>query len=52
VNSSLSTKDAIRSLLSKGMSKEEVAQRLSISVGEIDLFLKLRDKGSKRRFSR
>jgi len=48
VHPHLSTKDAIRSLLSKGLSKEEVAQHLSISVGEIDLFLKLGDKGSKR----
>ena len=47
VNSNPSTKDAIRSLLGKGMSKEEVAQHLNISVGEIELLLKLGNKGSR-----
>ncbi|MCF8061408.1 MAG: hypothetical protein K9M82_02730 [Deltaproteobacteria bacterium] len=35
------TRESIRSLLDKGLSKEEVAQRLDVSVGEIELFLKL-----------
>jgi hypothetical protein len=35
------TRASIRSLLDKGLSKEEVAQRLGVSVGEIELFLKL-----------
>lgn len=35
------TRASIRSLLDKGFSKEEVARRLEVSVGEIDLFLKL-----------
>lgn len=48
---SRSTKEAIRSLLDKGLSKEEAAQHLNISVGEIDLLLKLEDKGGKRRAS-
>lgn len=52
LNSNLSTKESIRSLLDKGLSKEEVAQHLNISVGEIDLLLKLADKGSKLGSSR
>ncbi len=35
------TRQAIRSLLDRGLSKEEAAQRLGLSVAEIDLFLKL-----------
>jgi hypothetical protein len=36
---------SIRSLLNKGLSKEEVARHLNISIGEIDLFLKLGERG-------
>lgn len=35
------TRRSIRSLLDRGLTKEEVAQRLGLSVAEIDLFLKL-----------
>jgi DNA-binding NarL/FixJ family response regulator len=35
------TRVSIKALLDKGLSKEEVAQRLGLSVGEIELFLKL-----------
>jgi methyl-accepting chemotaxis protein len=35
------THASIRSLLDKGLSKEEVARHLGVSVGEIELFLKL-----------
>ena len=47
VNPTRSTKESIRSLLERGLSKEEVAQRLNISGAELDLFLKLGDKGGK-----
>ena len=35
------TRESIRSLLDQGLTKEEVAQQLDLSVGEIELFLKL-----------
>ncbi|MBW1720719.1 MAG: hypothetical protein JRH13_07450 [Deltaproteobacteria bacterium] len=34
-------RDSIRSLLKRGLSKEEIARHLGISVGEIELMLKL-----------
>jgi cellulose biosynthesis protein BcsQ len=41
LNEAYGTRESIRSLLGKGLSKEEVAQRLGVSLGEIELFLKL-----------
>lgn len=35
------TRESIHALLKKGLSREDVARRLGISVGEIELFLKL-----------
>ncbi len=35
------TRESIRTLIDKGLTREDVARRLGISVGEIDLFLKL-----------
>ncbi|MFO7783486.1 MAG: hypothetical protein ACQET7_01275 [Thermodesulfobacteriota bacterium] len=35
------TRESIRTLMDKGLTRKDVARRLGISVGEIDLFLKL-----------
>lgn len=35
------TRESIRTLMEKGLTREDVARRLGISVGEIELFLKL-----------
>lgn len=39
------TRNSVYSLLKKGLSKEEIARHLGISVGEIDLMLKLHPSG-------
>lgn len=45
LNETRQANKSIHSLLDKGLSKEEVAQHLNISIGEIDLFLKLGTRG-------
>ncbi len=41
------TRASIQALLDKGLTKEEVARHLSLSVGEIDLFIKLGASGAR-----
>jgi len=39
------TRSSVKALLGKGLPKEEIARHLGISVGEIELLLKLQPKG-------
>jgi Trp operon repressor len=43
-NDSLRVRSSVNDLLKKGISKQEIAQKLGISIGEIELMLKLQNR--------